>query len=131
MENFKGYTIYGPYLGQAEQRRIVTLVSPEHRTTMSYARYLMCKHEDRWLDKEEVVDHIDNNQLNDVIENLQILTHTQNVQKSAKPVQYLELVCGFCEKEFVRERRHVVHTKRKLPICCSRSCSAKLQKSLE
>lgn len=49
---YDGYKIYGPY---GQQRKMIALVSPEHRTTMSYARYLMSLHIGRELTEQEEV----------------------------------------------------------------------------
>ena len=42
----------------------------EKRITLSYPKYLIEVHLDRYLEKEETVDHIDGNFLNNVISNL-------------------------------------------------------------
>lgn len=58
---FENYKVYGPYEGMkgSSMRRMVTLISREHKTTMSYARYLMCVQEGRWLERDEEADHIE------------------------------------------------------------------------
>lgn len=63
----------------------LSLISDKsQRISMYYSRYLMCVKEKRILRKDEEVDHIDNNQLNDRIENLQILTKSQHSIKTGK-----------------------------------------------
>ena len=122
---FEGYKIYGPY---GSKRKMVALVSPEHRTTMSYARYLMTLHLGRELTDQEEVDHIDDDYTNDVIENLQILTPEQNKAKQDKlrrEQALITLTCPQCGEEFTRFRRF---TKMRNggsgePSCCSRRCS--------
>ena len=101
------------------------------RTSMSYARYLVCIREERWLDAEEEVDHIDDNKLNDDIDNLQLLSKPENIRKTATTGRtMITLVCPNCDTEFIRERRLVVYNKtRKHPPCCSRSCSSKYQRA--
>ena len=97
--NYVGYAIYGPY---GSKRQIVVLVSPGHRTTMSYARYLMSLHMGRELTDNEEVDHIDDDCTNDVIENLQILTPAQNREKQNRlrlQRSIVTLTCPECGNE--------------------------------
>ena len=65
-----------------EGRKLVIFIQngrPVHGTP--YARYLMAVKLGRFLRKDEQVDHIDNDRTNDVIENLQILSQTENIKK--------------------------------------------------
>lgn len=126
---FDGYTVYGPY---GSQRKMVALVSPGHRTTMSYARYLMSLHIGRELTEEEEVDHIDDDCTNDAIENLQILTPEQNRGKQSRfrrERAYVTLTCPECDQEFTRRRNDTSLRpgRSENPSCCSRSCAVRLQ----
>ena len=126
---YDGYAVYGPY---GSKRKIVVLVSPGHRTTMSYARYLMSLHLGRELTDDEEVDHVDDDCMNDVIENLQILTPEENRAKQNRlrlQRSLVTLVCPECGKEFTRPRRytHLSPAKSTAPSCCSRSCSVSYQ----
>lgn len=122
---FDEYKIYGPY---GSRRKMVALVSADHRTTMSYARYLMCLHLERELTDQEEVDHIDDDCTNDIIENLQTLTPEQNREKQnrlRRAKSLVTLTCPQCDQEFTRPRRY---TKLRNPnlkgiSCCSRRCS--------
>jgi HNH endonuclease len=127
---YDGYKVYGPYLHKKEGRRMIVLVSGIHRTSTSYARYLMSMKLGRLLDPLEEVDHKDDNKLNDDINNLQILNHQQNSSKNRSPTM-ITLVCPWCNNEFERERRQVLHKPRKYPACCSRSCAGKYQRKME
>jgi hypothetical protein len=121
-----GYKIYGPY---GSRRKMVALVSPGHRTTMSYARHLMSVSIGRELTADEEVDHIDDDCTNDVIGNLQILTPAQNKAKQdrlRREKSLVTLTCPQCKEDFTRPRRY---TKLRSgspggESCCSRSCSA-------
>ena len=66
-----------------EGRKTICLTNADFtkRKSMSYARYLMCVKEGRILNKYEEVDHIDNDKTNDVIDNLQRLSPTENKLK--------------------------------------------------
>ena len=109
-----------------EPRRVVSLTREDgSRTATSYARYLMSCHLGRFLKEEEHVDHIDDNPMNDVIENLQILTQQENNAKG-KSRSYITLTCPVCNKEFTKESRNLKHKLQqgKKPTC-SRSCGGK------
>lgn len=53
-----------------------------------YARYLMAVKLGRFLRSDEQVDHIDNDKTNDSIDNLQILTMRENIQKYLDTVKH-------------------------------------------
>lgn len=117
----KGYLVTN-----SEQRKTVILYnSNSDRSSISYARYLMTVHIGRYLNKNEQVDHIDNDKTHDTLENLQILTPRENIIKSSSKTLH-DFICGWCDTAFQLESRQM-HKSRKLPPCCSRSCSAKLQ----
>lgn len=108
------------------------------RTTLSYARYLMSCSVGRILDKNEEVDHIDNDKSNDDITNLQILSKEENKKKqedynrSLNPIK-ISLPCSHCGNIFeYPANNYRYHTKRgRKSFCCSRSCSTKYQHRLK
>ena len=103
-----------------EPRRVCLLVREDNsRTSMSYARYLMSCHLGRYLSSEEHVDHIDNNKLNDVIENLQILSQLENNRKSNYKGLFSTFICPICSKEFNLDKRQAYG---KNNPACSRKC---------
>lgn len=82
---FHGVRIWGPVLHKATQRRYIYYkFNNEPAVRMTYARYLMCMYKNRMLNSQEHVDHIDENQLNDVIDNLQILTPSEHSRKTIR-----------------------------------------------
>lgn len=118
---FEGYTLYIVY-HKKEDRTMAQLVkSSTDRTTMSYARYLMCVHLGRILAKDEHVDHINDDKNDDRIENFQILTQEQNREKYAKanPRKMYELICPICQCMFYRDIHRLWQ---KVNPCCSRKC---------
>ncbi len=128
LEDFKA-----AYVNISTQKRRVTLLVRKDgsKTSMSYARYLMCCKLGRFLEKNEHVDHIDNDGMNDVIENLQILSPKENNAKKNKfygiePEKLIELICPICGVYFKRPSRNTKHKlqKGKTP-CCSRKCGGK------
>lgn len=128
LEDFKA-----AYVNTSTQNRRVTLLVRKDgsKTSMSYARYLMCCKENRFLSKDEHVDHIDNDGMNDVIENLQILSPKENNDKKIifygiKLAEDVELKCPICGVSFKRPSRNIKHKlqKGKTP-CCSKKCGGK------
>lgn len=110
-----GYLVVNP-----EGRRTVILYNNSFdRSSISYARYLMTCHLGRQLESHEHVDHIDNDKTNDVIENLQILTQSENNKKASKGKTMLTLVCPICGNLFTRQRNQLTH---KTNPTCSRRC---------
>jgi hypothetical protein len=115
-----------------EPRRVVVLIKKDGtRTSISYARYLMSCHLNRYLDKTEHVDHIDDDKLNDVIENLQILSVKDNNRKKNNSLQIkleepITLICPICNESFSRPARNIKHKlKAGKSVCCSRRCGGK------
>lgn len=130
---FDGYIVYGPVFHKGEGRRFVFLVkegNKSDRTTLAYARYLMCIELGRVLNREEEVDHKDNNKLNDVLTNLQLLTRPQNIKKSAKPLTMVKLVCDFCGTSFERRLGQDAATKKYKHTFCKMECKYSFYKGL-
>lgn len=81
-----GYIVTNP-----EGRKTVILYNTQiDRSSTQYARYLLSVSLKRYLTEDETVDHIDNNKSNDDPSNLQILTRTENIKKSAKGITITE-----------------------------------------
>ncbi len=101
------------------------------RTTLSWARYLMCVELGRILEADEHVDHIDENKLHDEMSNLQILTPSQNTRKSARKRGrlWIELVCLGCEEHFFRPKNQTHLSKGGRTTSCSRKCRSKVLSS--
>lgn len=119
-----GYIVVNP-----EGRRTVILFNDaKDRTSTQYGRYLLATKLGRYLTKEETVDHIDGNKQNDSIDNLQILSHRENICKSQKKPDY-ECICPICGKSFIVPRQKASGIKARERIlsgkrCCSRKCGS-------
>jgi len=118
---------YG-YLRQSgkDGRRRVDLVNSDiDRTTISYARYLVCVERGELLPDGFEVDHIDTDCSNDSLDNLQVLSKDMHEEKTRKENTtgrtMLNLVCPNCGKDFEREKRFV---KPNTVPKCSRKCNA-------
>lgn len=116
-----------------DNRKRVDLVNNElNRTTISYARYLMCVKLGYILSEEYEVDHIDDDKTNDDINNLQVLTQEQNLLKK----QYKYIIedqvcfgyeCKWCDTKFIlTEREKKMRLAQNVEFSfCSKTCSSK------
>ena len=93
------------------RKRVDLFNSNSDRTTISYARYVMCVNLGYVLSKDYEVDHIDRDKNNDDISNLQVLSVEEHRRKNSKEMTTgrtcTELVCNNCGKLFKRESRAV------------------------
>lgn len=98
-----------------EERKTLILFNDQtDRSSTQYARYLLAISLGRYLTGDETVDHIDGNRKNDNIDNLQILSKSENVRKSLKGIRvekhgtlsmYRYCKCDLCrlaKKEYVK-----------------------------
>lgn len=116
------------YLRQSKKdkrRRVDLFNSNIDRTTISYAKYMVCIDIGSYLPDGYEVDHIDGDRTNDVISNLQIISKEDHLEKTKKEMTtgrtMIKLVCPNCFNSFEKEKRFVkVGTVSK----CSRRCNA-------
>jgi len=103
-----------------EPRRVATLRKPDKTiTSMSYAKYLYTSYYKVDVPKEDHIDHINGNKMDDRIENLQVISGTYNRRKDHKHKEMVMLRCPVCNKEFLFEKRNLsTHPN----PCCSRRC---------
>lgn len=125
---------FGKIVINPEGRRNVLLYDSKKEngknSTVSYARYLMAVHLGRYLNKEEQVDHINGNRLDDYIENLQILTRKENnlktaIERGATKV-IVDLKCPGCGITFSKAYNQTHYVKGGNYTSCSRTCSGKI-----
>jgi hypothetical protein len=130
---YQNHIIYGPYTNN-ENRRFVVIIDniTKSRKTLAYAKYLMELHLNRYLTKDETVDHIDRDKTNDVIENLQIIDKSTHTKLDIKRVKKIIQTCITCGIELVRSPRDVRGNAKKGkagPFC--RSCSGKYGSNIQ
>ena len=115
-------------------RRCVELVAKDStkahpkKRFISYAKYLWISANKKEIPYGYEVDHIDGNPRNDCIENLQLLSKTENIQKQwiQNPGHdKIKLICPVCGKTFYREYRFRNRVKQGI-TCCSNECKSKL-----
>lgn len=123
-EPFKSVWKFGYLVTNTENRKMICLFnSSSNRTTISYARYLLSVKFERFLEKDEHVDHIDGDKTNDTLSNLQILSPKENHNKSLKTGQVkFSFRCPVCYSDFQLTKQRAY---KKINPCCSRKCSYK------
>ena len=130
---FIGYRAYlrisNSNKSNSKGRRIIGLYSRNKnpkRLTMSYARYLLCLKEKRILSRNEQADHKDGNKTNDNLNNLQILTPTENNKKRVTEHgisrMMVKLICPTCDNVFTIEKNQSFISKQGYYTTCGRKC---------
>lgn len=127
--------VTGPYLNKKQGRKFATLFdTPSNRRTQkTYAKYLMEIYLQRELLPEETVDHIDRNSLNDVIENLRIISQSEHAKQDNVRVKSVNFICPICHanfKSFARKARSQRNQGFAGPFC-SASCLGKYGKQVQ
>jgi hypothetical protein len=89
------------------------------RKCIAYAKYLWMSFNKKDVPEGYQVDHINNDFTDDRIENLQILSQLDNIQKSKKEAEMVSLVCPVCGKTFKMPKRNMPF---KNNPTCSRRC---------
>jgi hypothetical protein len=121
--------IYGPYT-RKDGRQHVIIYDNFKRKTVSYPKFLLEQKLGRSLLPDETCDHIDNDYTNNCLDNLQVLTRSDNSKKQMvfRPAEKSYFVCPECNKSFYREMRYVRYnniSQKKAGPFCSRSCAGK------
>lgn len=116
----------------AEGRATLTLYnSPTDRSSTQYARYLLSVKLGRYLTETEEVDHIDDDKTNNDLDNLQLLSSIENLNKlnHVKGITMAEFICPVCGDIFsIEKRRSPLAIKSKNAATCSRTCGGKLKR---
>ena len=123
----KHVTIYGPYYRRRDNRRIVVLHnrSIKFRTTKLYAKIKLEIKLGRILGKNDTVDHIDENPLNDKFDNLALLSLAENIKRSVIRLKAQHVKCAWCKEKFKIRGDQRNKSKKKAGPFCSRRCSGK------
>lgn len=73
--------IHGPYTRKDGRQHVIVVWLDGSKQTVSYPKYLMEVELDRFLTEEENVDHVNEDFIDNRLENLQILTRSENSKK--------------------------------------------------
>ena len=90
----------GPYLGKDGRYRIILKFNDGTKKGMSYPKYLMEMHLERYLEKDETVDHIDGNPLNNELSNLRVLNRQEHCSNDCIRNNSIIVTCTYCGKTF-------------------------------
>lgn len=133
---YENCKFYGPYSSSKDGRlRCVLRHSDGHKQTVSYPKYLMEVHLDRYLDVDETIDHIDGNFLNNDLSNLQVIDRKQHSYNDVLRNKDVVVKCQYCGKEFKIEgsalHQRNRSDKHQSGYFCSRQCSGKYGKEIQ
>lgn len=127
-------TIYGPYrhsTGNLKGRAYICIRHPDgKRTTKLYSRYLLEQELGRELSYDETVDHINGDFTDDSLENLQVLSRSENAAKGSpnrKSIEWVTFQCPVCGT-WTEKNARIVRGNRKKGKAgpfCGRSCAGK------
>ena len=128
-ENMKKFR--GPYLGKDNRLRSIIELNDGTKIFKSYPKYLMEKHWDRYLSKDETVDHIDGNPLNNDISNLRVISRREHASRDAVRNEDVEAICAYCGKKFIipgnklSNRNRSDGKRKQTGYFCSKQCAGK------
>lgn len=124
------HIVYGPYIrtkGTDVGRSIVILYKDKKSKTISYPKWLMEQHLERFLSTDETVDHKDYDVTNNTIENLQILSRAEHARLDVtrNKNNTHRVICCWCKKAFTISRSSLLanKSKNKAGPFCSKHCS--------
>ena len=126
---------YGPYLGKDGRYRIILKFNDKTKKGMSYPKYLMEIYLERYLEKDETVDHIDGNPLNNELSNLRVLNRQEHCSNDCIRNNSITVTCTYCGKTFEIEGTKINSRNRRdrhlSGYFCSRECSGKYGKEIQ
>lgn len=128
---YEGCTVGNIYVGSKDGRYRVYLKYEDRRTqVISYPKYLMEKHLNRYLLDTESVDHIDRDVSNNSLDNLRVLDRSVHSKLDAKRNEEVHSECLYCTNKVTlvgRKLSKAIQNRKegKAGPFCSRKCSGK------
>lgn len=121
------YKISKPYLRKDNRLMCVVITPDGKKTSISYPKYIMELKLGRHLEKNETVDHIDGNPLNNSFDNLRVMDRGQHCKEDVKRNKDVEVTCTWCRKLFIIKGSTLHYRNRKdrnqSGYFCYRKCS--------
>ena len=137
MKVYDHYVIYGPYKRKDGRKHIIAVNSLGEKKTVSYPKYLMEVHLNRYLKSNETVDHIDRDFTNNELYNLQVILRTKHAKLDAVRLKPKAFFCPTCDKLFVADGIKLHRIKVNITIhkkfgpFCSKSCAGKYSQAVQ
>lgn len=124
---YDNYIIYGPYQAKDGRLRLILVhKNTKKKKTISYPKYLMECKLNRFLKKNETIDHIDGNPTNNDLSNLRILNRKEHCSNDAFRNKDITTKCQYCGKIFKISGNKLSDRNRKNSgYFCSKECSGK------
>jgi hypothetical protein len=122
--------VYGPYTRNDKRQHVIVIYDDGSRKTVSYPKFLLEQKIGRVLLPHETCDHIDGDLTNNNLENLQVLSRSENSTKAMalKKAEQILFVCPECGISFYKNmwevRANQLKKKQAGPFC-SKSCAGR------
>ena len=124
---YEGCIIGKINLGRDNRLRIPIRFPDGRKTVMSYPKFIVEHNIGRYPFKNETVDHVDYNPLNNELSNLRLVVRSKHAALDCKIALPKKFICCICGKVFTKEGKKLsplVNSRgRRLPKFCSTSCS--------
>lgn len=136
-EPYRNYTRAKCFFTETSGRKHIYMQDPITKGIMHipFARYVFqvdyWKKYQKWIPEGYEVDHINNDKSDDRLENLQLLTQSQNIRKkhNVSGVKLSVLECPICNILYTIQGNYLSNDKIKVAKCCSLKCGARLRES--
>jgi len=124
---YKNHKLYGPYKSKIDGReRVILIFDDKTKKTISYPKYIVECEIGKILDKNETIDHIDGNFLNNNLNNLRIVNRNEHIKQDVIRNKDIIVNCVYCNKEFTIKGSSIRQVNRRNSgTFCSKSCSGK------
>ena len=118
---YEEYKCYGPYVRKDNRMHMVLIRhnpdgSVAERKTVSYPKYLVEVYLDRYLTKDETIDHIDEDITNNELSNLRVVPRSAHCRSHVASRIEVVNVCPICGKTYMSFNNKT---------CGSKSCRGK------
>lgn len=128
MSVYDGCKIYGPYLRKDGRQHVVVLFPSGDKKTVSYPKYLMEQKLNRFLAKNETVDHYNRDFTDDDLKNLKIKDRSTHAKEDVIRLVSKEFVCPIDNVKFILSEGKLSDAianrlKNKSGPFCSRKCA--------